>query len=135
MPRKASEVRIHIRPGNLESSGAIDAWVRRKLSGILRRYRTRMTAVDVHFEDVNGPKHTGDHTQCVMEARVNGRLPIAVRASSGDLYSAIDAAARKLESAIGKSVERIDTRARRRFREWRTGDSQTSEPQNVCLTV
>lgn len=121
MPRKASEVRIHIRPGNLQSSSATDAWARRKLSGLLRRYRARMTAVDVHFEDVNGPKHGGNDTHCVMEARVNGRLPIAVRASSGDLYSAIDAAARKLESAIGKSVERIDTRARRRFREGADG--------------
>lgn len=120
MPPQASNLPILIKPGNLQTSDAIDAWVHRKLASAFRRYGEKMTAVEVHFEDVNGPKHTGDDAHCVMEARVNGRMPIAVRARSHDLYSAIDAAARKLEAAIGRAVERIDTRARRRFRVDRT---------------
>lgn len=116
MPPRTSNLPIHIKPGNLQTSAAIDAWVRRKLTGTFRRYRSKMTAVEVHFEDVNGPKHGGDDARCVMEARVNGRHPVAVRARADDLYAAIDAAARKLELAVGRAVERIDTRARRQFR-------------------
>ncbi len=129
MSPRASNLPILIKPGNLQTSAAIEAWVHRKLAGAFRRYGAMMTAVEVHFEDVNGPRHTGDDAHCVMEARVNGRTPIAVRARSHDLYSAIDAAARKLEAAIGRAVERIDTRARRRFRVGRTSGGGTGSGQ------
>jgi hypothetical protein len=57
MPPRAPDLPIHIKPGNLQTSAAIEAWVRRKLAGSFRRYGSKMTAVEVHFEDVNGPKH------------------------------------------------------------------------------
>ncbi len=122
MPPKASDLPIHIKPGNLQTSAAIEAWVRRKLVGVFRRYGAKMTAIEVHFEDVNGTKRGDNDARCVMEARVNGREPVAIRARADDLYAAIDAAARKLDAAICRAVERIDTRARRRFRQDRTGD-------------
>jgi ribosomal subunit interface protein len=119
MVTTASNLPIHIRPGNLQTSAAVEARVHRKLASTFRRYGAKMTAVEVHFEVVNGQKHGGEDTCCVMEARVNGRIPIAVRAGASDLYAAIDAAARKLDAAISKVVERRDTRARRRFRQER----------------
>lgn len=122
MVTTASNLPIHIRPGNLQTSSAIEARVHRKLAGAFRRYGAKMTAVEVHFEDVNGQKHGGEDTRCVMEARVNGRIPIAVRAGAGDLYAAIDAAARKLDAAISRVVDRRHARARRRLRQERGGD-------------
>ncbi|HEX8875841.1 MAG TPA: NAD-binding protein [Phycisphaerales bacterium] len=122
MSPNPSTLPIHIRPGNLQTSVAIDAWVHRKLAGAFRRYGSKMTAVEVHFEDVNGPKHGAADTRCLMEARVNGRLPIAVQARSRDLYAAIDAAASKLDAALARTIERIDARARRRFRQERARD-------------
>jgi ribosomal subunit interface protein len=116
MPPTSTTLPILIRPGNLQTSSAIEAWVHRKLAGAFRRYGSNMTAVEVHFEDVNGPKHGAADARCVMEARVNGRSPIAVQARADDLYGAIDAASRKLDAAIARVVERADTRARRRFR-------------------
>ncbi len=116
MPSTSTTLPIHIRSGNLQTSSAIEAWVHRKLAGAFRRYGSKMTAVEVHFEDVNGPKHGAADARCVMEARVNGRSPIAVQARADDLYGAIDAASRKLDAAIARVVERADTRARRRFR-------------------
>lgn len=116
MPPTSTTLPILIRPGNLQTSSAIEAWVHRKLVGAFRRYGSNMTAVEVHFEDVNGPKHGAADARCVMEARVNGRSPIAVQARADDLYGAIDAASRKLDAAIARVVERADTRARRRFR-------------------
>jgi ribosomal subunit interface protein len=119
MVTTASHLPIHIRPGNLQTSSAIEAWVHRKLAGAFRRYGAKMTAVEVHFEDVNGQKHGGEHTRCVMEARVNGRIPIAVSAGASNLYAAIDAASRKLDAAISRVVERRHTRSRRRVRQER----------------
>lgn len=123
MPSHAPDLPIHIKPGNLQTSAAIEAWVRRKLVGVFRRYGPKMTAIEVHFEDVDGAKHGENDARCVMEARVNGREPVAVRARADDLYAAIDGAARKLDAAIRRAVERIDTRAARRFRQDRAGDT------------
>lgn len=110
---------IHIRPGNLQTSAAIESWVHRKLAGAFRRYGSRIAVVDVFFEDVNGPKHGVADTQCVMKARIHGRLPLAVQSRARDLYAAIDGAARKLDAALARVCERSDTRARRRFRQER----------------
>jgi len=68
---------------------------------------------------VNGPRHGVADIRCLMEARVNGRLPIAVHARARDLYAAIDAAAHKLDAAIARVVDRTDARALRRFRQER----------------
>lgn len=117
MPPPAPQLPIHIKPGNLLTSPAIEAWVHKKLTATFRRYGPKMTAVDVHFEEVNGASRGTDNVRCVMEARVNGRAPVAVRARAQDLYAAIDAAARKLYAAVGRAVERVETRAHRRFRQ------------------
>ncbi len=123
MPQSADKHPIHIKPGNLQTSAAIEQWVRRKVSGTCRRFGASMTAVEVHFEHINGPRHGGESVRCVMEARVNGREPVAVSARAEDLYVAIDLASRRLEVAVGRAVDRKETRARRRFRIGRVNDA------------
>lgn len=131
MTRIAATLPIHIRPGNLQTSPAVEAWVRRKLAGAIRRHGSKMTAVEVHFEDVNGPKHGAADARCVMEARVNGRKPVAVEARAQDLYAAIDAAARKLDAGITRAVERKAARAQRRFRKQHGEVIGAAAPQAV----
>ncbi len=123
MVSTASGTPIHIRPGNLRTSSAIVAWVHRKLDGVLRRYGAQMTAIEVHFEDMNGPKRGRNGVRCLMEARVNGRRLLVVESRAGDLYTAIDSASRKLGSALASAVKRMDTRARRRRRQQRVRES------------
>lgn len=119
-------VPVHVRPGNLKTSSAIEAWVHRKLAGAFRRHGSCMTAVEVYFEDLNGPKHGAAGIRCLIEARVNRRLPIAVEARADDLYAAIDMASHKLEAAVARAVERSDTRSRRRFRRNRAQKHDTA---------
>ncbi|MCC6286063.1 MAG: HPF/RaiA family ribosome-associated protein [Phycisphaerales bacterium] len=119
----ATNVSIQIKPGNLHTSEAIERRVYDKLAGVCTRFGAVMTAVEVHFEDVNGPKHGGDDLRCGMEARVNGRDPVAVNARAPDLYAAIDLAARRLEAAVARVLDRKEARERRRFRSSREHDA------------
>ncbi|MCC6661884.1 MAG: NAD-binding protein [Phycisphaerales bacterium] len=107
---------IGINPGNLQSSGAIAAWTERKVRAALRRFGSRITRVEVHFEDVNGTKVGKAGVRCAMEARINRRKPLAVEHRSRDLYAAIDGAARRLRTAVGRAVDRVTTRAQRTVR-------------------
>ena len=43
----------------------------------LARFRERLTRVEVHLSDVNGPKG-GRDARCALEARAAGRQPVAV---------------------------------------------------------
>ena len=69
---------IRINPGKLQSSEAIVAWTERRVRTSLRRFTSRITRVEVHFADLNGPKEGKTDLRCTMEARINGRKPLAV---------------------------------------------------------
>ncbi|MBX3379068.1 MAG: HPF/RaiA family ribosome-associated protein [Phycisphaeraceae bacterium] len=104
---------IRINPGNLKSSEAINAWTQRKVRTSLRRFASRITRVEVHFADLNGPKEGKADLRCAMEARFNGRKPLAVEYRAEDLYAAIDGAARRLRTAMNRAVDRVNSRIHR----------------------
>ena len=97
MATRNSEHRICIWPGNLQTNPAIEARVHHALGPVLHRYGPSMTAVEVYLERLTSPRRGRHDICCVLEARVNGRSPVAVQACCDDLYPAIDAAAGELE--------------------------------------
>ena len=104
---------IRINPGKLQSSEAIVAWTERRVRTSLRRFTSRITRVEVHFADLNGPKEGKTDLRCTMEARINGRKPLAVEHRAENLYAAIDGAARRLRTAVNRAVDRVNSRAHR----------------------
>lgn len=111
-----STMTIRICPGNLKSSTALAARVARSLHRSLRRFAPRVTRVEVHFADLRRAGAGRADMRCTMEARLVGRKPIAVEHRAGDLYAAIGGAARKLRTALTRSVDRTDSRGQRRAR-------------------
>jgi hypothetical protein len=71
----------------------------------LSRYASRITRIEAHFEDLNGPKGGADH-RCGMEARLAARKPVKVShvAAKSDvaLKGAITKLDRLLKSSLGK---------------------------------
>jgi hypothetical protein len=88
----------------------VDAAVRQALD----HHRDRITRVEVHVGDENGAKAGPDDKRCTMEARREGRLPIAVTHHADTIESAVNGAARNMDraidSAIGRSVSARPTR-------------------------
>ena len=70
----------------------------------LHRYDGRIRKVDVLILDED---ESPDDKWCVVEARIGGWEPIAVRAHAGSFERAVHAGAEKLEEVIG---ETLDTR-------------------------
>jgi hypothetical protein len=116
---------ILVQPDNLGVSRPLEAWTRRALAGIQKRFGGRITRIDARFSDLNGPRKGPSDVRCIMEARVNGRPPIAVEHRSGDAYLCAERAARKLLAAVEHSLSRRATRAvhaaRARARRWSDG--------------
>jgi hypothetical protein len=71
----------------------------------LSRYKERLTRVEVHLRDVNGPKG-GPDCRCALEARPAGRQPVAVTNDAGTPDAAVKGAVEKmgrlLEATFGR---------------------------------
>jgi ribosome-associated translation inhibitor RaiA len=70
------------------------------------RFSENISRIEVHLSDENGSKEGPDDKRCMLEARVDGRPPIAVTAH-GDTYeqalsASIDKLTASLETVIGK---------------------------------
>jgi len=72
----------------------------------LSRYSNQITRIEVHLSDEDGNKNGLNAMRCMIEARVEGRQPIAVT-NKGDTHDqavggAIDKLVTSLDTIIGK---------------------------------
>jgi len=80
----------------------------------LSRLSDHVTRVEVHRSDDNGDKSGNNNKRCVMEARLEGRQPIAVTDQAATLDQAVDGAANKLTRLIEHTLGRLhDEKSRR----------------------
>lgn len=100
---------------NIEGNEALAAYFKSKTEQALSRFSERITRVEVHLSDENSNKKVGKGGQrCVMEARLEGREPIAATHQASTLEQAVKGAANKLSRLIESSTGRInDQRGRK----------------------
>jgi hypothetical protein len=84
-------------------SAAVTAAVERGLS----RFGDRLTRVEVHLSDVNGPKG-GPDTRCALEARPASRQPVAVTNDAGTADEAVKGAVEKMSRLLESTFGRAD---------------------------
>lgn len=73
----------------------------------LKRFTEHITRIEVHLSDDNGSKQGPDDKKCLLEARVEGRPPVAVSASGNNYELAVDAAIIKLKSALDTIFDKL----------------------------
>ncbi len=84
--------------GTQEVAERIENHVREKLA----RFEDRLTRVEIHVRDENGPKHGADDKACTIEARPRGGKPIGVTGHADK----VDDAARKAAGTLAQRLER-----------------------------
>lgn len=93
---------------NIEGHEALGAQVSGVVEDALSRLSDHITRVEVHLSDENSDKKGGnDNMRCVIEARLEGRQPIAVTHRAATLDQAVDGAAGKLSRMIENSLGRL----------------------------
>lgn len=75
------------------------------------RFANRITRIEVHLSDTNGPKHGSNEKRTVIEARIGGLRPIAVAHEAPTLLEAIEGAAQRLKRALEHTLGRLDETA------------------------
>ncbi len=103
---------------NIDAHEALIAYVGSVVKNELSRFSDRITRVEVHLSDENSDKKGGnDAMRCVMEARVEGRHPMAVTNQAATLDQAVNGAAGKLSRLIESTIGRINDQRGRRVEE------------------
>jgi len=91
---------------HVEGREALAAQVGATVEHALRRFQDQVTRLEVHLSDQNGGKSGQHDKRCVMEARLEGRQPIATSDSSATLDQAVRGAADKLARLIDTQLGR-----------------------------
>ena len=73
----------------------------------LARFENRITDVEVHVSDVNGPRGGAADLRATLEARVNGIPPVAVAEHGTSVDRAILGAAKKAVRALDHQLGRL----------------------------
>jgi ribosome-associated translation inhibitor RaiA len=92
---------------NIEGKEALAAQVEAAVERALHRFDDQITRVEVHLSDENAGKPGRDDKRCLMEARLEGRQPVAVTHQAGSLSEAVDGAANKLKSLLTTALGRL----------------------------
>jgi len=92
---------------NIEGHQALTDHISSVIENALSRFSDHITRVEVHLSDENSDKKSGiDDMRCMMEARLEGRQPIAVTYQATTLDQAVDGAADKLTNLIESTLGR-----------------------------
>lgn len=96
---------------HIDGSEARDAWARGALESTLSHYADQLTRVEVHFNLESAGRAGSGDKRCLIEARPNGRPPIAVTHHAEALDAALNGAMHKLVRALDHAQGRADKHA------------------------
>jgi hypothetical protein len=99
------KVQIHT-DSHVDGHEAFVRHVTRVVESTLSRFGERVTRVEVHLSDENGPKSGLDDKRCTMEVRVAGLRPTAVSHRATTVHDAVGGAVHKLQSAVESAIGR-----------------------------
>lgn len=80
------------------------------LSEELSRFSENITRLEVHLSDENGHKDGQNDKRCMIEARLEGRQPIAVKDLGNTHDLAVIGAIEKLKAVLEKTMGRLSVR-------------------------
>ena len=89
--------------GDAERDSRIEEQIRQRLA----RFEGRITDIEVHVSDINGPRGGASDLKCTLEARVNGVAPVAVADHGSTVDRAILGAAKKAARALDHQLGKL----------------------------
>lgn len=93
----------------IKSDAEANERLEEKVRSKLKRFESRITDVEVHVSDVNGPKG-GDDKRASMEARPSGLAPVAAVADAQNIDAAVASAADKVAKVLDHTFGKLSDR-------------------------
>ena len=78
-----------------------------QIAEALQRFESHITRIEVHLKDENGKKDGFNNVSCLIEARLEGRQPIAITNQANTIDLAVSGAIDKIKTAMETILGRI----------------------------
>ena len=88
---------------NVTGREAMNQHLEGEVRNRLSRFETRLTHVEMHVADENGPKGGANDMRCVVEARPAGLGPVSVTQNAGSIEQAASGALGKMVTALDRT--------------------------------
>jgi ribosome-associated translation inhibitor RaiA len=92
---------------HIDGNEALVSQVSAKVELALDRFSDRITRVEVHLSDEKGEKSGQSAQRCMLEARLEGRQPVAVTDHAATMEQAVQGAAEKLARLLDSTLGRL----------------------------
>lgn len=113
MPAMECEVFIQIHADNqIDHDNGRNAQLEEQIRQRLARFEGRITDVEVHVSDINGPRGGNADLRCSIEARVNGIAPVAAIDQGDTVDRAVIGAAKKVVRALDHQLGKLNDHRR-----------------------
>ena len=108
-------MKVQVNTSNdIDNKETLERWAGEYLNEQLARFEQDITSIEVQLTDENhAAKGGGVDKRCMLEARVNGRAPIAVTNYAPDQNLAFRGATDKLAHALEHAIGKLDRREHR----------------------
>ncbi|TZF91549.1 HPF/RaiA family ribosome-associated protein [Cognatilysobacter lacus] len=93
---------------HINNDASVERHVRHALDGSLSRFADQVTRIEVHLRDKSADRRGGRDKQCLLEAKVEGRPPLAASDEADSLAAAITGAAKKLQRRLDHDLGRLE---------------------------
>ena len=92
---------------NIKGTEALREPLINLISEELSRFNSHITRIEVHLSDENGNKDGLNDKRCMLEARIEGRQPIAVSNLANNHEDAVSGAIDKLKTSLDTIFGRL----------------------------
>jgi ribosome-associated translation inhibitor RaiA len=92
---------------NISKNEKMDDYFKSLIADSLKQYGEHITRIEVHFKDENGNKEVPIVKSCILEARLEGRQPIAVTAEANTMADALNNAIKKMDASLKAIMEQL----------------------------
>ncbi|GAB1595723.1 HPF/RaiA family ribosome-associated protein [Lysobacter claricitrinus] len=92
---------------HIQYDESVERHVRQTLDTALSRYADQVTRIEVHLHDKNAERRGANDRHCLLEAKVEGRPPVAASDDADTIGAAISGAAKKLQRRLNSDLSRL----------------------------
>lgn len=90
----------------IKGDETLQVYIASQIDGEFNKYHSDISRIEVHLSDENGKKDGIKDRRCLLEARIEGKQPIAVTCQAGTIDQAITGAMVKLKASLETIIGR-----------------------------